>query len=469
MVSSGILGNAGYFTNDNNRGTYVRVTDDKMQAWLHLAEKPEDEAYTEDELLRLLVEQGVVFGVNQSSLVAMAKKRVYHREILVAEAMVPEKGTDGYYEYTFDIKAGKSKPVIREDGSVDYQSMRAVNSVKTGTLLATYHHAVPGKNGKDVCGNDIIVPMVQEKRSVAGRGIVQGRDDPDKYYAEKDGKVEMQSGKLNIVDVLEFSGDVDQHTGKLEFYGDVHIFGNVEAGTTIRAGKSLTIDGVVEAADLYAGGDIILKRGVQGSQKAHIGGKGNLFADFIEHSFVKVEGDIEANYVLSSYISTSGKLKLTGKKASLIGGNVYAMKGIECNTLGNASEIKTHVSSGVSDEMRADNEKIQNQLRDVRAEIQKIRQAVASMGSRITPEQQENYKALLQQQLTQQKLILDDQKQLFDLMEKARDSTIVIRDEINVGSEICIDGNILKIDKSNHSMEYRNISGMITGKVVVYR
>ncbi len=468
MASTGILGKADYFS-DAGKNTYVRITDDKMQAWLYLAPKAGSEPYARDEILRLLVENGVLYGFDQSIIVAVAKKGIYHREILVASGAEPQKGSDGYFEYTFDIQSGKSKPVIREDGSVDYQSMRAVNSVQAGSLLATYYHAVPGVSGKDVCGNEITVPMVRELPTICGRGVYQGIDDPDKYYAEKDGKIEVSGGKLNIVNVLEFSGDVDQLTGKLEFYGDIHIQGNVEAGTIIRAGKSLTIDGIVEAADLFAGGDIILKRGIQGSQKAHIVGRGNLYADFIEHTYVKLEGDVEANYILSSYISALGKVKLSGKKASIVGGSVYARKGITCNFAGNDVEIKTRLAAGVSQEMIDENEKLQRQMKTVRDEVQRIKSTIVSMGSHLPPEKLQEYKVRLQQLMTEQKSIMDQQKVIFDKMEEGKDATIYVGDTIYLGCEICIDEHNLKLDKKNATVEYRNISGMITGKTVAYK
>ena len=95
LSRSGILGNAEYFENDY-RDTYVRITDDKNQAWLFLAEKADGTDYQKEDLMHILADNGVIFGINQSALITMCKKQVYHREILVAQGTEAVKGEDGY-------------------------------------------------------------------------------------------------------------------------------------------------------------------------------------------------------------------------------------------------------------------------------------------------------------------------------------------------------------------------------------
>ena len=45
----------------------------------------------------------------------------------------------------------------------------------------------------------------------------------------------------------------------------------------IKAGKSLTVEGVVESATIIAGGDVCLKRGMQGAGKGSITAGGGCF------------------------------------------------------------------------------------------------------------------------------------------------------------------------------------------------
>ena len=68
------------------------------------------------------------------------------------------------------------------------------------------------------------------------------------------------------------------------------IHGSVESGVTIKATGSITIDGNVEACNLEAGKDIILRSGMVGGNKAHVRTKGNLYAKFIEYTVIQVEG-----------------------------------------------------------------------------------------------------------------------------------------------------------------------------------
>lgn len=122
--------------------SYVRISDDKMEAWLYLAEPSEaEEKYKIDSLLDMLRQEGVEEGYLMPRLVAMAKKGVYQREILVAKGKEVVEGTDGSYEYFFTPDAIMEAPTIREDGSVDYGSMSMLQSVQAGDKLAEYHPA----------------------------------------------------------------------------------------------------------------------------------------------------------------------------------------------------------------------------------------------------------------------------------------------------------------------------------------
>ena len=58
----------------------------------------------------------------------MVEQQIYNQEVLIAEGDPAEDGTDGYYDYKFDMNFSK-KPKVRPDGSVDYWSIKMVEMV----------------------------------------------------------------------------------------------------------------------------------------------------------------------------------------------------------------------------------------------------------------------------------------------------------------------------------------------------
>lgn len=249
-----------------NSKSYVRITDDKTEAWLYLCAPEEGAGYDKTEIIQYLQKNKVVAGINESNVAAMCKKKIYEREVKIAVSETGEEGCAGHYEFFFET--GKRKPAIRKDGSVDYRSMSLIQNAEVGDLLARYYPAVQGTPGRDVTGGSQKGVVYKELRPLAGKGISNEKN-PNEYYAVKAGKIEYDGdNKLSIVEVHEIQGDCDLASNSvIDFNGDVVINGNVEAGVVIKAGKSLTVEGVVESATITAGGDVCLKRGMQGSRK----------------------------------------------------------------------------------------------------------------------------------------------------------------------------------------------------------
>lgn len=456
--------------------TYVRITEDNSQAWLYLTRKEDGSPYTKQEIYELLKKNEVRAGYHSSNIAAMAKKKVYEREIKVAEAVLPVEGKNGFYEYAIDLEHTVKMPEVREDGTVDYQSMSVISNVRKGEVIARYHRAKPGIPGMNVKGDELPVEPVRELPPLMGRGIAVSAQDPDVYEASVEGKIEYKDGKINIINVHQVNGDVDLITGKIEFYGDVVISGNVEAGVTIRAGKSLTIEGTVEAANLFAGEDIVLKRGIQGNQKGKVVARGDIYADFIEHTEVQAGRNVRANSILNSTVRAGEKVILTGRKGCIIGGYVHGDIGIECEELGNISEVKTMVHAGCETEILDKYREISRKKMSIKEAAEKIAPelhrltAILAKGGTL-PKSTEVIYANLKKQKEEliQKIedIKEAEARYTAQIEKTHDATIRIDGNLHKGSIICIGSCQLVIQNTTCYMEYRNISGMIAGSVIV--
>lgn len=459
-----------------NVKSYVRVTDDKTEAWLYLCAPEDGRDYEKSEIIQYLNVNKVVAGINESHIAAMCKKKIYEREVKIAGSVKGEEGCIGRYEFFFDTE--KRKPQIRKDGSVDYRSMSLIQNVEEGELLAIYHPAVQGTPGKDVTGAAEKAPVYKELRPLSGKGI-SNAEDPNKYYATKSGKIEYDGeNKLSIVEVYEVNGNCDfANNPVIEFNGDVVINGNVEAGVVIHAGKSLTVEGVVESATITAGGDVCLKRGMQGSGKGTIIAGGDVFTEFIEYANVTANGNLQANVILSSQVSAQGMVTLTGKKGLIAGGNVHGMQGITCITAGNMSEIKTGLHAGVMPEMMekriAINEEynlVNRELEEIvegMSKILRVRQKTGELSEQLQTHLMELKKR--KDEVYQRCMEIKKQADAAEAMVMAaREAKIRVDGNIYHGVVIGIDSYQLVINRDTSFMEYKAQSGMIVGTVVVY-
>ncbi|MDE7266307.1 MAG: FapA family protein [Lachnospiraceae bacterium] len=458
-----------------NVKSYVRITEDKSEAWLYLCAPDDGEMYEKSEIIRYLQLNNVVAGINESHVAAMCHKQIYEREVKVASSVKGDPGREGYFEFFFNTE--KPKPKINSDGTVDYRSMSLVQNVTEGSKLAVYHPAVQGTSGRDVTGAFEKVTIYKELRPLSGRGVSNEKN-PHEYYATMSGKIEYDGGnKLSIVEVYEVQGGCNYSNNALvEFNGDVIIHGNVEAGVTIRAGKSLTVDGVVESATISAGGDVCLKRGMQGSGKGTITAGGNVFTEFLEYTKVDAAGSVQSNVILNSQVESKGTVTLTGKKGLIAGGNVHAMMGVTCQNAGNSSEIKTGIHIGVLPELLDRRMEVSQQYGKLNEELDEI---VLGMAKILRVRQQTGE---LSEQLQQHLESLKDRKdevykkcmemkkeaeRLEQLVTEAREAKIRISGSVYKGTVIGIDDSLLPIQRDTSFMEYSSQNGVIVGTVIV--
>ena len=351
---------------DDYNGWSLTVVDEGMTAILHMEPPVDRGPYTVEETVAYIKSKGAVNGLLFSEIEEAVELRKYYKDIVVAKGHLPKDGTNGSYQFFFDSGLVRH-PAIRSDGSVDYSSMTVVHSVKKGDKLAEYTPAVPGAHGYDVLGREMRCKAGKDLPQIRGTGFEMSYDGLV-YTATMDGRVDYNEYKLSVCDTYELKGDLDLVTGRIDFRGDVIVYGNVRSGTIIRSSKSITIEGSVEAATLIAEGDIVLKKGMQGGKRSKIVCGGDLYANFIEFTDVSAKGNVEANVVMNCRISAGKEIIISGRRGTIVGGAAYAVGNINTSNIGNPAQIKTVAAVGVTEEL----EKRDHMLR-VKADISKSR------------------------------------------------------------------------------------------------
>ena len=440
----------------------VSIGSNEMEAYLYLP-VPQAGSYTMEEVERALAQKGVVYGIKRDVLERMVSERAYRREVLVAEGVPMKEGEDGHYDYHFNMNLD-GKPTIRPDGSVDYWSVNRVEVVKEGQVIAEYRPAIMGENGTTVKGRPVTAKRARELAPLKGKGFTRSEDNLV-YTADFDGKIEMKNGRVTVSRVYEISGNADLSVGNIDFNGDVLVHGNVCAGVSIRAAGTITVDGIVESSDLWAGKDIILRGGMMGGSKSTVFTKGNITAKFFEYTVVEAWGEIQAQVFMNCQVTCRKKILLSGKEAGIIGGKVHAIQGIEAGDLGNDVEIRTEVRVGNDVEVLRRIKALQKETADMRSMLEKVEKGLEKLAGMKTLEKNDPRKMQLLRAKIQDSAELDKRmaelNQLEQQLADARDANIRVIQNVYPGVMVIIDEARMFVRSRESHVEYRKEQGEV--------
>ncbi len=457
---------------DNGKYIDVEIAEDKMSASVILGKPDEGETYSVPEVVAALRKSKVVLGFKTQDIMDMLNEMRYEEPIVVATGKEVTPGTEGYFEFMVDLSEHKT-PEIREDGTVDYSAMGRLANIREGELVAVYHPAVQGVKGYNVMGAEMLPKLVKDLAPLRGKHIVHD-EETGEFRATIDGKISCSNNNVEILTVHEINDDIDLTVGVVEFYGDVVINGNVEAGCLVRAGRNVTINGTVSGAKIFAGGDIVLSKGIQGNGKAKVSARGNVYADFIEYADVEAKGDVKANSVIGSNIVALGDVEIDGTRGVVLGGYTHGLMGVRMRNAGNASEPKTIIHAGYTPEEYEKYAELAKEEKGAKAELEKL---VADMSDLLafvrtkgaTPEQK---KQIFDLNVKKQKICdrlreIDEDKQLISqTMAKGANSSIIVSGDIFVNTVISIDLATYKIVEQDRYAKFVCRNGIIERRLV---
>ena len=258
---------------------------------------------------------------------------------------MPQKGDDGYIQYTHRMK--NSISLNQDDkGNINFKELGWFIQVSQGDVLAKKIPPTIGQGGKNLKGEEI--PAVPGKEAVFKYGKnVEETEDKTSLISAKDGRLEYAGDKLQVNDVLTIKGNVDTGTGNINFGGDIVVNGDIKTGFEVNCVGSLEVNGVIEAANIIVGRDLVVKGGIQGNAKSSIKVSGSTICRFIENACVFSEGDIITDFVVHSNISCGSNLVVKGKKGLIVGGEIRVKNEINAQVIGSYMGTKTIIEIGL--------------------------------------------------------------------------------------------------------------------------
>lgn len=349
---------------------------------------------TENDIVSTLKLAGVKHGIKKKAIQHFLSNHEYCRDYIIAEATPPVHGHDARIRYFFDVNA-TAKPKLNEDGSVDFHQLGNIKIVNEGDKLAELTPVDRGRPGIAVNGKPISPRKVKNRMLRFGRNIELSKD-RCKIYSKVSGHVTLVDDMVLVSDIYQVPANVDSSTGDIIYNGTVQVTGNVNTGFRIEAEGDIVVNGVVEGATLISGGNIVLKRGMQGMDRGELQAEGNITAKFLENSKVKCKGVLKADAILHSEVECQENIDVLGKKGLINGGQMRTYGSIHATTLGSTMGAVTNIEIISDVDLIKKTNSMREEIEELEKELNKIEQIAELVRAKIqmkeeVPEEQMNF------------------------------------------------------------------------------
>jgi uncharacterized protein (DUF342 family) len=270
-----------YFSeNEPKRLMNVRISDDKVSAYIDIDYKPQlvyglkdkDEncsitiegmvieekyppTFTKQEINDELNKIGIKYGIIEEIIDKCAVEKTISNE-QIAKGILVENDTDDSIELKFKVDKDVHGLIEDEQGRVDYKNVGAVIAIVKGEPVAIKHDGHAGHDGKDVFGNVI----KKKERKIINLRVGTGCSiKGNTVIATSGGKPSIKNNVFSVYEIHEVPKDVDLSTGNIKFIGDVKINGNVKEGMAVESGNSIYIEKNVQEAKIISKGNVEIK------------------------------------------------------------------------------------------------------------------------------------------------------------------------------------------------------------------
>ena len=369
------------------------VSEDKMKAFacilppINGGEDVRPDSFQED-----IRYTGISHGLDQELVSEMIEDEAYLCPFLVAQGDAPENGRDGSVTDYFERRT-RLEIEVPEASVIDFSQEITMQVVQKDALICRIQPAEKAKDGRDVVGNILPGTDGAEVELVPGQGTYL-TPDGRQLLASVDGVISVtEEGHFCVEPQRTVSGDAGRHTGNLYCKGDLYISGNVRGDIIVKADGNIIIGGEVQEAEIRAGRNIRIQKGViKGKEQATLRAGGQIQCALMEGVEAEAEGSVFAEVIMDSQVLSGGSLYVTSGRGLLIGGDVKARKNVTAKEIGNLSERTNCIHVGYEPELRRKLQALHEDLEETNSTLDKLQRNVSnlkSVGTRLPQEKRE--------------------------------------------------------------------------------
>ncbi|MGE5389681.1 MAG: FapA family protein [Deltaproteobacteria bacterium] len=316
----------------------LNVANDAMTAYITI-NKDTYQMPGKEEVLKFLENNGIKFGIDADSVNAALDNP--DEKTMIANGRPAINGEDG--SITYHYHQPSKKPVLLEDGSVDYYQLGFILPIRAGESVADRVWATEGKPGMTVWGDELPAKDGRNPEFKVGKGIIVSEN---KAVAEFDGALDWVNNRIQVIKAMIINGDVDFSIGNLDFMGKLIITGSVKEGFEVTADGDVEIRGGVENARVESRrGSVFIHSGVIGRGNAVIIAAKNIEARFAQGMEAEAGQNIIVNeYVLRCDLKAGDSVLIHGRKGMILGNNsIKARTRIKASRIQNCEVIDMQV------------------------------------------------------------------------------------------------------------------------------
>ncbi|WP_217585584.1 DUF342 domain-containing protein [Lentibacillus saliphilus] len=427
---------------DNHFPYHIKISHDRMVATLNKVEDTVEETteVTREGIEHMLQDNKILFGVDWDALADFENDpESVAFPLVIAKGIAPINGIDGDITYQANLATG-----IKGE-KINFRDVMRIPSARKGEKIATLIAPKAGQDGTDVSGQPIHAKPGQPYKMKAGKNVVF-READQSFYAAEEGQISIGKRRIDVQSVYDVHDDLSMRTGNLDFVGTIVIHGNVPTGYKVKADGDIKVFGMVEAAELQAGGSIYISEGFSGQANGKIHATENVQAGYINQGHVRAGNNIhvEKSIIHSNCIAGS---HIICPKGSIIGGSISAGVQIEVNDLGNRMNSKTEVFLGPDQSLQLKLKQLTAKKEELESTLEKLH----LLGEKLAHTRDDSQKTKMQiMKLRQKNAFRQTREQLQDVMTELESITEIF----NIGE----DATLLV-----SGMLYRNV-GIYFGK-----
>lgn len=327
-----------------------------------------------------LEENKINTGIDSTVLNKVFQNPPYFTMIPIACGTPVQEGENGRVVEHYPRQLNRSVK-LDEKGVADYRAMNYMQLIKAGDVICDIIPPVPGVAGLRVDGTAAEPQSVKPATVAVGPNTMLS-EDGTKLLAAKEGHLEYDGSKFCVKLILDIPSDVDYNTGNIDYHGDVHIRGDVRGTFVVKATGNITIDGLVEAANVEAGGDVLISCGILGDNNAVIKSGGNVRAKYIDNCVVYAGKSVFADCIMSSQIYSDESVQVTSGRGAIIGGTIVAANSVKSRMVGTESGRKTEIELGTLTYVKAERGIDSSELKALMDELAALERDIAFLKKR---------------------------------------------------------------------------------------